>query len=307
MTLRALRICLCALALALVRPPLGAAQDDEDELGLDEDDQAADEPDEAEASEGDAAEEAGDDEVAAEEVAEEEGHEHATPTRTMSARAFFGGGFGTRSLRRPLTGGGQRLPEVFFAAADLGIGVRVWPEDAFSLDVLIRYQTSLGLVIEERPLFAFVNKVDVRSEHAEVSVAPRFQLGSSASGTRFGIPIGISMRNFWPVDHHLLTPRYTLVGPHARAELDVALGEAVRVRLGPEIQLFAIVGSDLLDLGVSSPGIALGGEVGLQFRFAEHFAFDLEFRQSWARASTSSEPSFLDTERFLTARLAGEM
>jgi len=306
MSLRALRICLCALALAVVRPPLSAAQDDEDELGLDEDEATAAEadtaPDEDETEAEDEAEGAGEASGQAEVVEEPQ-----APTRTLRARAFFGGGFGTRSLRRPLPGGAQRLPEVYFAAADLGVGVRIWPEDAFALDVLIRYQTSLGLVIEERPLFALVNKVDVRSEHAEVSVAPRFQFGSSPSGTRFGIPIGISMRNFWPVDHQLLTPRYTLVGPHVRAELDVALGEVVRVRLGPEIQLFAIVGSDLLDLGVSSPGIALGGEIGVQFRFAEHFAFDLEYRQSWARASSSVEPSFLDTERFLTARLAGEM
>ena len=305
MTLRALRIALCGLAIGLVHPPLSAAQDEDDELGLDEDATAADEAaDDGEAGEG-AAE--GDAAGAGEGESAEEAAAAEPPGRTMRARAFFGGGFGSRALRRPVLGGTQRLDEVFFAAADVGVSVRLWPEDAFSLDVLIRYQTSLGLVIEERPLFALVNKVDVRSERAEVSVAPRIQLGNSAAGTRLAIPIGVSLRNFWPVDHHLMTPRYTLVGPHVRAELDVALSDVVRVRLGPEIQLFAIVGTDLLDLGVSSPGIALGGEAGIQIRFAEHFAFDLEFRQSWARASAPTEPSFLDTERFVTARLAGEM
>ena len=37
MSLRALRICSCVLALALACPPLSAAQDEDDELGLEED------------------------------------------------------------------------------------------------------------------------------------------------------------------------------------------------------------------------------------------------------------------------------
>jgi hypothetical protein len=309
MKARWLRTLYCALALASVHPQLTAAQDDE--LGDLDEDLAPSEGNDPAEGEGDQAEPGapgGDAEGEGEgegETTEEAEHEHTGPG--VRARAFFGGGFGTRELRRPIQGGVQRVEPLYFAAADVGVSVRIWPEDAFSLEFLIRYQTSLGLVLEERPLFALVNRVAVRSEHAELSVAPGFKLSDSPRGARLAFPIGASLRNFWPVEHQLLTPRYTLAGPHVRIELELPIGDAVRVRIGPEAQLFFAIGSDLVDFGVSSAGVALGGEAGVQFLISDHFRIELELRQSSALASSDNEPSFLDTERFVTARLAGEM
>jgi hypothetical protein len=212
-----------------------------------------------------------------------------------------------RSLRRPVDGGVQRLGTVYFPAADVGISVRVGPQNPFTLDVLIRYQTSLGLVISEPVLFALNNKVDVRSEHAEVSVAPGWKLGEARTAPRVTIPIGGAFRNFWPVDHHLNTPRYTLLGATARVQLEAQLGPSVLFRAGPEAQLYGILGSDLTDHGVSAPGFAFGGEASLEFRLSTTFLLEVQYRQSNAVSSARVGPAFVDIERFATVRLAGEM
>jgi hypothetical protein len=300
MSLRKLRVLACALGLlgliAGVRPPPSAAQDDES-LELDED-----EPAKPAAEEGEAPEEEG---GAAAEPDAEAAAEEAGPD--LIARAFVGGGLSMRSLRRPVVGGIQRLPTVYAPAADVGLSVRVGPMRPFTLDVLIRYQTSLGLVIKEPVLFALHNEVDVRSEHAEISVAPGVRLGESQTAPRVTIPIGATFRNFWPVDHHLKTPRYTLIGGMARIQLEVVLASFARLRVGPEAQIYGIIGSDLTDYGVSAPGFALGGEASLELRLSPTFLVQIEYRQSNAFSSTQTGPSFLDIERFATVRLAGEM
>jgi hypothetical protein len=303
LSLRRFSVVLCALGLiglgAISRPQLAAAQDDD---ALDEDAEG-----QAQASpQGDAT--ADDSEAPAEEAAVDAEVADVAPADDVVARAFFGGGLGTRSFRRPVVGGVQRSGTLFFPVADVGIAVRIFPHSAFTVDVLARYETSLALVIKEPVLFALSNEVDVRSEHAEISVAPGWQLGSAPTSPRVTIPIGAMFRNFWPADHHLQTPRYTLIGPHARIELQATLGSFARLRAGPEAQLYGIIGSDLTALGgVSSPSFALGVEASLEFRLSSTFLLEIEYRQSNAFASSTIGPSFLDVERFATVRLAGEM
>jgi hypothetical protein len=296
---------LCALGLAgsiglaLVRPQPSAAQDDD--LGEEVESETPATPAEGDAPDADA-------EAPAEASAVVLDETPAEPPNDVIARAFIGGGLGTRTIRRPVPGGVQRVGTLFFPAADVGIAVRVFPREAFTLDILARYQTSLGLVVKEPVLFALDNEVDVRSEHAEISVAPGWRLGESENSARVAIPIGASFRNFWPVDHHLQTPRYTLIGPHARIELQAMLGSSVRFRAGPEAQLYGIIGSDLTKQGgVSSPNFAIGAEAALEFRLSTTFLLEVEYRQSNAVASSKVSDSFLDVERFATLRLAGEM
>jgi hypothetical protein len=288
---------------ALVRPQLVAAQDDG--LGEDEEQQAEDAP----ASEETPAEGEGDGEEAAQagDTAEPATASDEDSSPTLRARAVLGAGVGTRSVRRPIPGGTQRLPTAVFPAADLGLYARLWPEAAFSFDVMLRYQTSLGLTVVEHPIFALENETDVRSEHAELGVAPSWRLSESVDSARFGVPLGMALRNFWPDVHQTLTPRYTLFGPFVRLELDLPLGSVVRLRFGAEAQMFFIVGTDLLDYGVNQPGVALGGEASLMFRLSKGFLIDLQYRQSNALASSSGDSSFLDVERFMTASLVGEM
>jgi hypothetical protein len=302
------RVLICALGLAgtigvgLTRPQPCAAQDDDD-LGEEGESSGSDA-----SADGDAPAADGDAEAPAEATAIVLDETPAEPPNDVVARAFIGGGLGTRTIRRPVPGGVQRVGTLFFPAADVGIAVRVFPREAFTLDILARYQTSLGLVVKEPVLFALDNEVDVRSEHAEISVAPGWRLGEAENSARVTIPIGVAFRNFWPADHHLQTPRYTLIGPHARIELQAMLGSSVRFRAGPEAQLFGIIGSDLTDQGgVSSPSFAIGAEAALEFRLSTTFLLEVEYRQSNAAASSKVSHSFLDIERFATLRLAGEM
>jgi hypothetical protein len=301
------RVLSCALGLAawvaLIQPRPSAAQED-DSLELDETEQtSAPESDEAPSS---PAEEGA---VAAAPATEPvpEPDAETPPETEVVARVAFGGGLGMRSLRRPVTGGVQRLGTAYFPAADLALSVRVGPNNPFTLDVLLRYETSLGLTIQETPLFALPNEQDVRSEHAELSVAPGFRLGDSPSSPRVSIPLGGVFRNFWPADHHLQTPRYTLFGGVARVQLEASLGSVVRVRAGPEVQVFGALGTDLTDNGVKLPGFAFGGEASIEFRLSTTFLLEVQYRQANAVASVEVGPSFLDIERFATIRLAGEM
>jgi hypothetical protein len=308
MTARTLRVLSCALGLAgwvaLIQPAPCAAQDD-DALDLDDSEQASEsdsEPNEApsSAAEEGAVAEAPSTEPVPEPAAEDVG-------TAVVARVAFGGGLGMRSLRRPVMGGVQRLGTSYFPAADLALSVRVGPDNPFTVDVQLRYETSLGLTIEEPTLFALPNAQDVRSEHAEFSVAPGFRLGDSPTSPRVSIPIGGVFRNFWPADHHLQTPRYTLFGGMARIQLEANLGSVVRVRAGPEVQVFGALGTDLTDNGVKLPGFAFGGEASLEFRLSTTFVLEVQYRQANAVASAAVGPSFLDIERFATLRLAGEM
>lgn len=307
MSSRRFRVLACAIGLVglvsmgLIQPPPSAAQDDD---ALDDAEGEAD--DSAAETHGDAAE--AEAEAPAEAVVAPEAQAPAEPANDVVARAFIGGGLGTRSIRRPVPGGVQRTGTLFFPVADVGIAVRAFPQEAFTLDVLARYETSLALVVREPVLFALDNEVDVRSEHAEISVAPGFRLGEAPTSPRVTIPIGAAFRNFWPADHHLQTPRYTLIGPHARIQLEAMLGSSVRLRAGPEAHLYGIIGSDLTKAGgVSSPSFAVGAEASLEFRLSSTFLLEVEYRQSNAFASSTVGPSFLDVERFATVRFAGEM
>jgi hypothetical protein len=223
---------------------------------------------------------------------------------------FAGGGLGTRSMqRRVSTGGVQRLAESVFPAADIGLHVRIWPEEEFSLDVLARYETSLGWSVEETPPFALGDEQDVRAERAELSVGPSFRLGASPNSAALTFPVGLMLRTLWPELQDQLTPGYSLVGAHLRAELSIGLGEALRVRLGPEVQWIFAIDRAILDAGITAMGIAVGGEAVLQIPLGRNLALEFAYRESHAFAPREGETGriFKDVERFATARLAGTL
>lgn len=310
-TLRSLA-CLIGCCAALFWAQPSAAQED-DAFELDEPEAAPDAKSDAQADASQAEPAEGDeghDAAAVEPAASEPAPQAPAPADTgthVVARAALGGGLATRSLRRPVGGGIQQLATTFSPAADVVLSVRIAPEAAFSFDVILHYQTALGLVIREPTLFAIANEVDVRSERAELSVAPGFRFGDGPTSPRLLILLGASLRNFWPAEHHLETPRYVLIGPHGRVELEVSLGTHARLRAGPEVWLCGIAGTDLTGAGVRAPGVAYGGQVSLDIRLSENFLLEIAYRQSNATASSEVGPSFLDIERYAMVRLAGEM
>jgi hypothetical protein len=223
--------------------------------------------------------------------------------------AFAGLGFGTRAFQRPTPVGGQRLPTMSFAAVDVGLRAVVAPKERFSVAILLRYQTSLGMRIEERPPFALSNRVDVRSQRAELSAAPTIRLSDADTAAWLSFPIGAEIRTFWPDVHDLMTPGYSLLGPHLRAELIAPLAHQLVLRLGPELQWIVAIDRSLRADGVANQAWAVGGEGSLRLELGATFALDLSYRESHAFASSTplglSRPDFSDVERFVTLRLFG--
>ena len=159
-------------------------------------------------------------------------------------------GIGTRSFSRPTREGVQRLPDAVFPAVDVALRVHAWPHDGFSLGVLLRYQSSLGLTIEEQPPFALHNRVAARSARAELSVAPTFRLGSAGTAPALAVPVGFTLRSLWPEVHEMMTPGYSLIGPHLRLELVVPLGNVLALRVGPELQAIIAIDESIRADGV---------------------------------------------------------
>jgi len=287
----------CALPLLHVAP--AAAQDDISEGGG-----------------GDGSEASSDDEAAADEQSPEnngegdsaQAHEPDATTSLGDVRfsAFAGAGAGTRSFRRPVKGMGvQRLDDVLFPALDAGLRVTAWPAQAFSLEFLLRYQTSIGMRVEQQPLFALGNYVSVRASRVELSVAPQFRLGDTPSSVAFLLPVGFALRTFWPEVHALPVPGYTLGGPQARAELAIPFLDIVTLRFGPEVQWIVMIDQSLQNDGLANQGVAFGGEALLQFQVSTLLGIELTYRESHALVLTSvTDETFFDVERFFTGRVS---
>lgn len=237
--------------------------------------------------------------------------EEAAPAKVASVRVepFAGLGGGTRSFRRPTKEGAQRLPDAGFVAAEVGLRVGIWPQDAFGLDVLLRYQTSLGLTVTEPDRFSLPNQVSVRAERVELSVAPRLRLGEQPDDPAIALPIGFGVRTFWPEFRELTTPAYSLAGPLARLLLIATVVDGVSLQVGPEVHFITGIDRKVRVDGVESNGLALGVEAQLQFRINAQLALELTYRQSHASAPgrRSSGPDFEDVERYATARIAGTL
>lgn len=311
-------LALCALLLIA---PITRAQHldlgDEDEGSADEgdeggDDSASDSAAESEAesqSEGEETDSGGEpseDDGEGEENAEAPAESHG-PAEVV-VRASLGAGIGTRSFLRPTKLGAQRLDDVLFPAADVALSVDVWPRDSFSLGMLLRYQSSLGLEINEHPQFALPTTLDARAERLEVTVAPTFALGDGPSSVALAFPLGFGMRTFWPEANEYRTPGYSLAGPQLRAELHIPFSDSFGLRLGPELLWAVALDDSLTSQGVDSQAIAIGGEAALHIQLGAVIGIELCYRESHAFASTTITTAlFEDVERFVVARLVGSL
>ncbi len=231
----------------------------------------------------------------------------ALPTpENVQVEALAGFGFGTRAFERPTPTGKQRLDTVPFAAVDVGLRVLAWPTQRYSLEALLTYRSSVGLVIKEQPLFALPNDVGVRVSHTELSVAPMYRLWPNASSPRIALPMGLSLHSFWPETHVLQTPGFSLLGPHVRAELIAPLGPLVTLRVGPEVQWILVIDRAVRRDGIHGQGVGLGLEASIALQLVTHFGVELSYRQAHAIAEgRDRRPDFSDTERFATLRLVG--
>lgn len=224
--------------------------------------------------------------------------------RALKLYVGVGLGFGTVSFERPTTEGVQALDETPFAAAEVVLRARVWPEESFSLEALVTYHSSLGLRLQLSPLFALPQSVSARVERGELSVAPVFRLGEADSAFAIALPVGFAFQALVSELHQFDMPQYVVGGPQLRAELLVELGEIVQLRVGPEAQWIMLIGSSLREQEACCSGVAFGGQCAIEARVGPHVGVALAYRQLQSLVS-APDSQFEDVERFLTARIAG--
>jgi len=226
----------------------------------------------------------------------------------LTLEAFAGLGLGSRGFERPLGATLQKLPDAAFFAAAAGLRAALFPEDAFSLAFLARYDTSLGLSVEQPPPFALPNTIHVRAEHIELSVAPTFRLTATPVPLTLSLPLGFSMRTFLPDLHNPTLPGFSLLGPSLRAELSARFGSRVSLRLGPELEWVFVAGQAVRRNGVDGSGFALGGEAVVAVKVVSVLALELAYRESHAFVSSRDAlPDLRDVERFAILRAVGSL
>ena len=102
------------------------------------------------------------------------------------------------------------------------------------------------------------------------------------------------------------TPSFSLVGPHVRGELRLRFSELLSLRLAPELHYIMMIDNDLKNVGVSSSGVALGGDASVEAQVSLVWSFRIHYRESHALLSAArGNVSFQDVERYLTLRAVG--
>jgi hypothetical protein len=200
----------------------------------------------------------------------------------------------------------QKLPQTPFGAAEIVLRVRGWPRNRLSLEALIAYQTSVGLVLQASPLFALPQNVDVRWQRVELGVASVLRLGEAANAPALAFPLAMVFDSLFAEVHQFSVPRYTFGGPQLRAELLLELSHVIRLRAGPEAQWLLLVASSLKQQGACCQGIGFGGRGAIEARVGEAIRVALAYSESHAFVPAGAW-RFTSVDRLLTVRLAGEL
>ena len=227
------------------------------------------------------------------------------PVRAISLHMAAGLGVGSLAFTRPTSVGVQHLPESTFAAAELLLRIHAWPNETFSLEAQVAYQTSLGFELEISPFFALPERLNVRVQRVELSVAPRIAFSSSKHGLALAVPVGFALRSFFPEVHHYSVQNHNLGSAFVRPELIVPLGELIALRGGPELHWLMLVEPSLEREGADGSGYAIGFQGAVQAAVGPTFSVALAYHQLHSVIPTAAR--FEDTERFLTARFGGSL
>jgi hypothetical protein len=230
----------------------------------------------------------------------------------MTVELNAGLGVGTRSYERPYMSRLQELETTPFTALDLSLRMKDCvadcPRDSFAIEYLLRYQTSLGMRVDQPLMFALPSEVAARSSRLELSAAPIFKLEPSASSFSIAVPVGLSLRALQAEHRDLPLPSYMLLGPQVRVEARAPLGDRFALRGGPELQWIALISDRLKDDGVAGTGVALGLELAASATLTSWLGLELTYRQAHAFASGKGDGAdFEDIERYATLQLSGRL
>jgi hypothetical protein len=237
---------------------------------------------------------------------ESENAAHGKGGPSVLIEPYAGIGIAMRSLSMPspMGTGVLRIAPGVTPAAEIGLRVLAWPSADFSFFVNLVYQSALGFSVTERPPLALEKEVRARSERVALELAPRWRLADGKLD--LALPVGATVRTLWAEVHLSQTPSYSLVGPHVRAELRLVLSDSLSLRLAPELQYILMVDQDVVNAGVSSQGVALGGDASVDAQISRVWSIRINYRESHALLSASrGNVSFEDVERYLTLRAVG--
>jgi len=235
------------------------------------------------------------------------GDEAAPTTNPWSLRLSAELGAGRRDIDIPREGVVQQIRTDLFPLAGLGFALDHAASEAITLGLLVRYQTSVGLGISEQHTDGSVRPLDVRSHRLELAVAPTLRLDESGTWA-LGASAGYGLQNFRPEAHEIVTPAYSLAGPHLRMELQLGPWDGlIRLRAGPEIQWITHVGQDLVDRGLASRGLGVGGEAAIEVALGQRWAIRASYREMRSWLDSSQVQSFEDVARFVSASLSGKL
>jgi hypothetical protein len=213
-------------------------------------------------------------------------------------------GFGMREVDLPRDGVTYRIRTGAHPALGVAFQLDYRAAQRLRVGLCARYQSSIGLVLDEQLTGGTLHARKTRSHHFEVGIAP--SLHWDAGWAILGM-LGYSIVELDP-ENHLVTPSYHLGGPHARVAVRIPIGsEGVRLTLGPEGQLTLQTGDELTARGVSARGLGAGASASLDIRLGERWWIAASYRELRFWSSTDQGRSFTDGVRLVTAQLGGHL
>jgi hypothetical protein len=235
------------------------------------------------------------------EETEETPQEAAQPSWALQLTAEAG--IGMRDVSLPREGVVYQIGTGVHPALGLAFALDHHSSERVSVGLAARYQSSLGLVLNEQLTGGAPHARNTRSHYFEVGITPSVHW--DASGWAITGMLGYSVSELDPLNH-LVTPSYHLAGPHAGARVRVPLGSArVGLRVGGDGQLTLQVGDELRARGVLGSGFAAGMNATLEAQLGEHWWIAVSYREQRYWLGTQQTESFTDATRFVTAQLRG--
>lgn len=280
-------------ALVVVLTPSAALAQDADELT------ASDEASEVEGAEPQPSAEAVDADAPAQDAGDPE-----VSSSDWSLQLAAEAGFAMRDVSLPRDGVTYQIRSGAYPALGVAFQLDYRAAERLHFGLWARYQSSLGLVLDEQLTGGTRHPRDTRSHHFEVGIAPSWQW---ESGWAILGLLGYGIVELDPLNH-LVTPSYHLGGPHARIAVRIPLGTPrVRLTVGPEGQITLQTGDELTARGVSAQGLGAGASAALDVRLSERFWIAATYREQRFWSSTRQGPSFTDSLRVVTAQLGGQL
>lgn len=224
---------------------------------------------------------------------------------TWSLQLAAEAGLAMRDVELPRDGVLYQIRSGAYPALGVAFQLEHRASPLFSIGVSARYQSSIGLVMDEQLAGGTTHPRDTRSHHFEVGITPSLRWDTTGWAVLGMFGYGIAELD--PLNH-LVTPSYHLGGPHARVSLQIPLGNPrVHLTLGPEGQITLQTGDELTARGVSASGLGAGANAALDLRFGERWWIALTYRELRFWASSTQGPGFTDNMRALTAQLGGQL